>query len=125
MTIDEILEALDGEIARLREARELLSSVDVQARRSSVDGGGAVLRAIMSQATPGPKGTPGPKKRVMSAEGRARIAAAQRERWAKRNGPVTSAPVTSGKSSASTKKKAAVKGVSGKRRGRPPGSKNA
>ena len=77
MTIGEILKAVDEEIARLREARDLLSSAELQARRTSLVGTGAV-RALMSQVQPLPK------KRGMSAEGRARIAAAQKMRWAKR-----------------------------------------
>jgi hypothetical protein len=80
VTNDEILEALDGEIARLREARELLSGVEQQGRRGSGKEGGARLRAILREAEAKPK------TRQMSAEGRARIAAAQRARWAKQDG---------------------------------------
>lgn len=79
MTIDEILESLDGEIARLREARALLAGVEVQAKRGPGREEKTALGAVMQQIDAAPK------KRMMSAEGRERIAAAQRERWAKKN----------------------------------------
>jgi hypothetical protein len=58
MDTTKLIEALDLEIARLQHAKALLS--------------GAPL-----------KGKPKAVKRTMSAEGRARIAAAQKARWAK------------------------------------------
>jgi len=61
MNLTELLSSIDSEIARLEQARALLAGQD---RHS---------------ATPTKK-----KRSVMSAEGRARIAAAQRARWAKR-----------------------------------------
>jgi topoisomerase IA-like protein len=61
MNVSELLSHIDSEISTLRQVRTLLA-------------GGA------GQARPGRK--PG-RKHVMSAEGRARIAAAQRARWAK------------------------------------------
>ncbi len=60
MNLTDLLSSIDSEIARLQEARALLA---VQDRHS---------------ATPTKK-----KRSVMSAEGRARIAAAQKARWAK------------------------------------------
>jgi hypothetical protein len=65
MDTTKLIEALDLEIARLQHARALLS--------------GAPLRG-----KPGPK--PKAVKRTMSAEGRARVAAAQKARWAKTHG---------------------------------------
>jgi hypothetical protein len=56
-----LVSSIDSEIACVREARALLAGQNGHVRR-------------------GPK--PG-KKRTMSAEGRAQIAAAQRKRWAK------------------------------------------
>jgi hypothetical protein len=57
----EILASIDSEISLLKQAR-----------------------ALFAGTNNGPKpGRPGHKKRVMSAEARERIAAAQRKRWAK------------------------------------------
>lgn len=64
MNTTELLSAIDTEIATLRQARALLIGDD------------------------GHRAAPGPKlaKRIMSAEGRARIAAAQRKRWEAQKG---------------------------------------
>ena len=69
MNISKILTTIDAEIAKLQEVRKLL---------------------VGDEAKPGPgrpkkaAGTPVKKaKRKLSAEGRARIAAAQKARWAK------------------------------------------
>jgi hypothetical protein len=62
MNTNEIIEAIDAEIQRLQEAKALL------------DGAAPSSRKPMA-AKPG--------KRTMSAEGRARIAAAQKARWAR------------------------------------------
>ena len=60
MDTTELLSSIDAEITRLQEARALLAGRDGHVRRG---------------------GKPG-KKRTLSAEARARIAAAQRKRWA-------------------------------------------
>jgi hypothetical protein len=60
MDTKSIIAAVDEEIARLQQVRSML-------------GGGGF---------PGPFKKTAPKKRVMSAEARERIAAAQRKRWA-------------------------------------------
>jgi hypothetical protein len=67
MEINTILAAIEAEIQRLQQARTLLAG-DTGAKRG-----------------PGrPKGSAaGPKKRRLSPEARAKIAAAQRARWAK------------------------------------------
>jgi hypothetical protein len=70
MNINELIEALDAEIARLTHARALLDG------RIAGNGRTAVKRG------PKPKAN-GTQRRTMSAEGRARIAAAQTARWAK------------------------------------------
>lgn len=62
MTTTEILASIDEELARLTQVRNLLAG-----------GGGGF---------PGPFSNRPRKKRVMSAEARERIAAAQRKRWA-------------------------------------------
>jgi len=59
MSINEILAALDSEILRLQEVKALLS-------RPTTNGS-----------------SPASKKRAMSPEGKARIVAAQKKRWAK------------------------------------------
>lgn len=61
MNVNEILANIDDEISRLRQARALL----------------------VGQGYSGSRAGRPKKKRHMSAEGRARIAAAQRRRWAK------------------------------------------
>jgi hypothetical protein len=60
MDTTELLSSIDAEITRLQEARALLAGRDGHVRRG---------------------GKPG-KKRTLSTEARARIAAAQRKRWA-------------------------------------------
>ena len=62
MNTTELLSAIDSEIATLRQARALLAG----------DG----------YSTPRMASGPKKKRHTMSAEGRARIAAAQRARWA-------------------------------------------
>jgi hypothetical protein len=62
-----IITALDDEIARLRQARSLLS-----------DGGVGTASTSSGSVRTRPA-----KKHTMSDEGRARIAAAQKARWAK------------------------------------------
>lgn len=70
MDTSELIANIDDEIARLTEVRALLA-----------DG---VRRGRGRSATPFGYGANRPRKRRrMSAEGRARIAAAQKKRWAK------------------------------------------
>jgi hypothetical protein len=66
----EILAAIDAEIARLQEARNALAGLSGAKRR-----GRPSASASTSETTR--------KKRVLSAAARAKIAAAQRKRWAK------------------------------------------
>ncbi len=78
--MNKILEAIDAEIAKLEEVRALLAS--------SPDVGAAIEQQAARRGRP--KGSskkaaaPAKKsaKRVLSAEGKARIAAAQKARWA-------------------------------------------
>jgi hypothetical protein len=77
MGIKQIIAELDAEIARLQQAKTLLS--------------GATTAPIAKQSPGRPKSapasaaatTPAKKKRNLSPEGRARIAAAVKARWAK------------------------------------------
>jgi hypothetical protein len=64
MTREELVAAVDEEISRLEKVRALLAST-----------GGSRISASFGNR---PR-----KKRVLSADARARIAAAQRRRWAK------------------------------------------
>ena len=71
MTIANIVEKLDGEIALLQQARKLLSNgsrLDT-AKLTAVVGKGSVKSTRI-------------KKRVLSPEARQKIAEAQRKRWA-------------------------------------------
>ena len=61
MNTDEIVQAIDAEISRLEKARALLTDHTAPLKRGMRTSG----------------------RRMMSAEGRAAIAAAQRKRWAK------------------------------------------
>jgi hypothetical protein len=70
MDTTEIIQTIDAEIARLEKARALLNGKTTSPAKR---GRPSRLTVI---ATPKPR-------RKMSAEGRARIAAAQKARWAK------------------------------------------
>lgn len=65
MNASELLSAIDSEIATLQQARALLAGQDGH------------------RAPRMPSGSKRHKRHKMSAEGRARIVAAQRKRWAK------------------------------------------
>jgi hypothetical protein len=72
MDTTEIIQTIDAEIARLEQARELLNGhVSAPAKR-----GRTASSTTVTISKPR-------KRRVISAEGRARIAAAQKARWAK------------------------------------------
>lgn len=73
MNTDEILRQIDAEISRLTQARDLVANAASHRTNPRLRRG--------STASPKPKTAA--KKRTISAEGRARIAAAQRRRWAK------------------------------------------
>jgi hypothetical protein len=70
----EVIQSIEAEIARLEKARALLNGhVSTPAKRG---------RPVSSKLG----ATAKPQRRKMSAEGRARIAAAQKARWAKAKG---------------------------------------
>jgi hypothetical protein len=79
----EILTALDAEIARLQHARYLVAASSEPKRRGR-------------PAKSAPSGVPAPKRRKLSPEARKKIAAAQKKRWAKQKAakpvPVTKVP---------------------------------
>jgi hypothetical protein len=66
MTREDMIAAIEGEIARLEQVRELLQKSTSQ--NFTTGGEGAI---------------PGGQKRVLSADARKRIAQAQKRRWAK------------------------------------------
>jgi hypothetical protein len=69
MATDSILAQIDSEIARLQQARKLLADLGITTKSAG--------RKAVKTATAKPA-----KKRKISAEGRKRIAEAQRKRWA-------------------------------------------
>jgi hypothetical protein len=73
MDTTEIIAQLDSEIARLERVKSILS-------------GSTSTTTIKAKRGPKPRTAPTPtttKKRILSPEARARIAAAQKARWAK------------------------------------------
>jgi hypothetical protein len=70
---EQILAAIDAEVARLQEVRALLGDTSTTKRRGRPPG--SATKAAPAKRVP--------KKRVLSAEARAKIAEAQRKRWAK------------------------------------------
>lgn len=70
MTIGNIIEVLDAEIARLQEVRKLLSKTSSLAVEGLSGPRSAATKKIRR------------KKRTLSAEARKKIADAQRKRWA-------------------------------------------
>lgn len=81
MDLSAILTAIDEQIATLRQVKELLSTASTTELRT--EKAVAAIKAKLPEST---KKTP---KRTMSAEGRARIAAAQKKRWAIKHGAST------------------------------------
>ena len=73
MTTEEIIHYIDQEISRLTEARDLVAGAVVT----------KVSRGARKAGLQAPKPRAVRPKRVISPEGRARIAAAQKLRWAK------------------------------------------
>ena len=72
MGINEIVAALDDEIRRLQQVRSLLVGTKGNVAQAATSFGFGANQAKSPR-----------KKRLMSAEARERIAAAQRKRWAK------------------------------------------
>jgi hypothetical protein len=75
MNTEEIIKHIDGEISKLQQARSLLLDSDSRIARSP---GKPKKKATVARIL-----AVKPAKRVMSAEGKAKIAAAQKARWAK------------------------------------------
>ena len=68
-----IIEHLDAEISRLQQAKAVLTSTDVRKGPGRPKASKTASKLVSIQ----------PAKRVMSAEGKSRIALAQKARWAK------------------------------------------
>jgi hypothetical protein len=73
MVNKDVLAAIDKEIARLQQARDILAGDEETETR-----GRRVAKQPVKKRTPATKGT----KRVLSPEARKRIADAQKKRWA-------------------------------------------
>ena len=85
MQVQALIAALDEEIARLRQARELIGGTTEVKRRGrpkgSTNKSAGTSAPSKAKATRAAAGGARPR-RQMSAEGKARIAAAQKARWA-------------------------------------------
>ena len=123
MDFSSILSAIDEKIATLQQAKSLLSSTAVPATERLAKEAAA---KISPKATKQPaKKTGKPGRKPMSEEGRARIAEAQKKRWAAKNtasttGPKAAKKVAAASKKAGAKKTAAVKPYTGKKRGPKP-----
>jgi hypothetical protein len=89
-----IIQEIDSEISRLEQAKAILSGATVRRSPGRPKRTQAVAKTVADE----------PTKRVMSAEGKAKIAAAQKLRWAK-----------SKRADRKAAKKAAVKSVLAKK----------
>lgn len=99
MNTEAIIEQIDAEISKLQQAKVLLTGATAISTKRSPG------RPKATNATPKPVAA----RRVMSAEGKAKIAEAQRARWAKskrrdkRAAKAAAAPVKAVKSTAPAK----------------------
>jgi hypothetical protein len=89
-----IIQEIDSRISRLEQAKAILSGTATKRSPGRPRGTQSVVKTVAAE----------PTKRVMSAEGKARIAAAQKLRWAK-----------SKRAAKKAVKKAAVKSVPAKK----------
>ncbi len=78
MNTEAIIEQIDAEISKLQQAKVLLNGVAVASTKRAVGRPKSVVAARILSVTPAK-----PVKRGMSVEGKARIAEAQKRRWAK------------------------------------------
>jgi hypothetical protein len=78
MSITNLIAQINAEIERLQKARSLLSAMETTKAKTKTK-----TKDKAKAKTANPKKSPAKKKRHISKEGRARIAAAQRKRWAK------------------------------------------
>jgi hypothetical protein len=96
MNTEEIIEQIEGEISKLQQAKGLLLSTYSPIKKSA---GRPKNKATVSRIL-----AVKPTKRVMSPEGRARLVAAVKARWAKAMRTANSAVVKSTAKKVATKK---------------------
>jgi phage terminase small subunit len=82
MNTNDIVLAIDAEIAQLQRVKALLTDTDVTTKRKPGRPAG-VGRPKKASSLNSVQRAKEPKRRTMSAEGRAKIAEAQKVRWAK------------------------------------------
>jgi hypothetical protein len=83
MNTNHIVLAIDAEIAQLQKAKALLTGTDITAKRKPGRPAGASAPSKATSFNPVEIADKPEKRRTMSAAGRAKIAAAQKARWAK------------------------------------------
>ena len=110
MNTSDIVLAIDAEIAQLQKVKALLTGTDLTTKRKPGRPAAAGARNKATSFNP-VEFAKKPKRRTMGAEGRARIAAAQKTRWAKSK---KAAKKAAHKASAPAKKVVAAKAVARK-----------
>lgn len=78
MAHKDVIAAIDKEISRLQQAREILAGSDEEAQPKKRGRKPAAEKPVVKKRV----GRPAGSKRVLSAEARKRIADAQKKRWA-------------------------------------------
>jgi hypothetical protein len=81
MNTSDIVLAIDAEITQLRKVKALLTDTDLTPKRKPGRPAGVAMPNKATSFNP-VEFAKKPKRRTMSAEGRAKIAAAQKARWA-------------------------------------------
>ncbi|WP_207231899.1 hypothetical protein [Edaphobacter modestus] len=82
MNTSDIVLAIDAEITQLQKVKALLTDTDLTTKRKPGRPAGVAMPNKATSFNP-VEFAKKPKRRTMSAEGRAKIAAAQKARWAK------------------------------------------
>jgi hypothetical protein len=133
MNTNDIVSEIDAEISRLRQARVLLINAETASKRKP--GGFAGVGSTSKATSFNPSDFAGKSKAVrsMSPEARARIAAAQKARWAKSKKAAKKAARNAAAASASktpiakggAKKTAAVKQIVSAKKAVRPGTKTS
>lgn len=86
MDVSQILSAIDGEIARLQQARQAVAALDGTSPVPPQPRRGRPKASATTAATAAPESSAAPRKRKrnLSPEGRKRIQEAMQRRWADR-----------------------------------------
>jgi hypothetical protein len=85
--VSRIIEEIDAQIAKLQQARELLSGTAVKVSKGPGRPKGSKNAKTIAAAKPA-------RKRKLSPEGRKRIAEAMKRRWAERRKQAAKSPAT-------------------------------